>query len=384
MKISKSIRVYLSKVLVFCLLILATFGSGLSNGKTVYATGDVDGSVATAGSVIIEKEIDAYAGYFLKNDYSTEVTFAAVKGYTDYSAKLSDDTLNAVSAATVSAVSTGVTVSFNIKKKAPKGSYTVPIFARKGAGEAKESKVENPEESKAGTDESVQVEESEVSTEESLQVSNDSENPADTANAECVTVASVKINVIYVKETKSLKVKNGSNHIIVTPGTRGKVYMSITKSERAYNYEDLKAVVTKKQNVTSAKIDGTCVMPKVPKKCVKGKAESIFIASGDKNLEYKVIPRNKAKKLSIKKKKYKVKKGKEVSITFKVKAENNRYLVADKISAVWSNTSKAKAVKVVTKKGKVKVVVRGIKKGSTSFKLAIGSKRSSSVKVKVK
>lgn len=200
--------------------------------------------------------------------------------------------------------------------------------------------------------------------------------------------AVLNIRFVTFSRTQSLSLKNGESSIFASPGKKTAVRLSLSKPTEAWSPEDVSKVTIKdKKIVSSVKIGGkygSRLSVKVPKKAEKGTFTTIKIYSGEKTLNIKVYVRNKALKVTAKKKNIKLKLNKTGKIKFKIKAENPKRIAADELIAGWSNPEIAIAKKVVMKKGKLTVKVKGLKKGKTKFRLHVGKKKSVYIKVRVK
>ncbi len=121
----------------------------------------------------------------------------------------------------------------------------------------------------------------------------------------------------------------------------------------------------------------------------RGTIVAVTVKSGNETKTINVEIKNRAKKLSAKRKSLSVKKGQTVKVTFKVdkaqnskKAVTNLYTKKAKIAAKIKKIAVVKRVKV--KKGKIVVTIVAKKKGTAKLKLKLSEKVKASAKIVVK
>ncbi len=122
----------------------------------------------------------------------------------------------------------------------------------------------------------------------------------------------------------------------------------------------------------------------------RGKRVNILIKAGDKEQLLQVAIKNKAKKIKAAKKKYIVKKGKKVKAVFNIKkAQNKNNAITDLFTKEFSEAVKCKKKilnieNVIVKTSKIKIIIKGRKKGKTPLNLKLSKKAKAKTKIIVK
>ncbi len=159
----------------------------------------------------------------------------------------------------------------------------------------------------------------------------------------------------------------------------------------AYAADEKVQVTSSNKKLVKAAVKNGTIEIKTTKAAKKkrGTIVKVTVQSGNEKKVIKVAIRNSAKKISAKKKKYSVKNGKTLKVTFKVvkaqnkkKAVTNLFIKKAKVTATIKDIATVKRIKA--KKGKIVVEIAAIKKGTAKLKLRLSKKVKASTKIVVK
>ena len=145
---------------------------------------------------------------------------------------------------------------------------------------------------------------------------------------------------------------------------------------------DVTVSVSGNKNVT-ANLKDSKVRITANKKAVRGSEASVSLLSTDADGKkvkavIKVRIQNKAKKLTVKKKNFTVKKGHKKKLVLTVKAQNDKKATTDTVKVSSGIVSLTKSS---VKKKQVTLTLKGKKKGNKKITIRVGSKK---IKVTVK
>lgn len=175
--------------------------------------------------------------------------------------------------------------------------------------------------------------------------------------------------------------------IVLKKGASKTVTVEVTEKDASKVTTDVANLTSSKANIASA--SGSNLSKGKLTFSVKGlkKGNSVItvkLGSVSAKVNVTVLDKaNKVKAVKASKKTVKAKKGKTVTVTFKVTGKNKKFAVTDKVSASSSKKGIAAIKNIATKKGKVTVNVKAIKKGKSTLKLKVGGK-TAKVKINVK
>lgn len=182
---------------------------------------------------------------------------------------------------------------------------------------------------------------------------------------------------IPVEETAGTKeILSDKKSLVIAPGKSASVgYNAVVDVPSAVKAANVTVSVSGNKNVT-AKLKDSKVRITANKKAVRGSEASVSLLSTDASGKkvkavIKVRIQNKAKKLTVKKKNFTVKKGHKKKLVLTVKAQNDKKATTDTVKVSSGIVSLTKSS---VKKKQVTLTLKGKKKGSRKITIKVGSK----------